>query len=88
MRKSRSDGSDDDVDDEFINKLLIITQTPPSSRKHPSGDRTGDYVPRAKVSAEMARVINDGLQFYEQDISSKLSATVISLGSLHAHLEV
>ena len=45
-----------------------MTQTPPSLRKHPGGDRTGDFVPRSKMTAELAKVINDGLYFYEQDL--------------------
>jgi len=45
-----------------------VTQTPPSLRKHPGGDRTGDFVPRSKMTAELAKVINDGLYFYEQDL--------------------
>jgi len=62
------DESDEDIDDETINKLLIVTQTPPSFRKHPGGDRTGDFVPRSKMTAELAKVINDGLFFYEQEL--------------------
>jgi len=45
-----------------------VTQTPPSLRKHPGGDRTGDFVPRSKMTAELAKVINDGLYFYEQEL--------------------
>ena len=62
--------SDDEIDDVTLNKILIITQTPPSvmPRKHPSGDRTGDFLPRAKMTAELAKIINDGLFYYEQDL--------------------
>ena len=63
----RSDDSDDELDDQMIGNILIVTQTPPSSRKHPGGDRTGDYTPRAKISADLAMVINDGLFYYEQE---------------------
>ena len=42
----RSDDSADEIDDQEVNKILIITQTPPAFRKHPGGDRTGDHVPR------------------------------------------
>ena len=62
------DESDGEIDDETLNKLIIVTQTPPSLRKHPGGDRTGDFVPRSKMTAELAKVINDGLYFYEQDL--------------------
>ena len=66
----RSDDESDDgeIDDETLNKLIIVTQTPPSLRKHPGGDRTGDFVPRSKMTAELAKVINDGLYFYEQEL--------------------
>lgn len=69
-----TDWSDDDEEDNYeisdseINKILIVTQTPPSMRKHPGGDRTGDHTPRSKISAEMMKVINDGLYYYEQDL--------------------
>lgn len=62
------DESDGEIDDETLNKLIIVTQTPPSLRKHPGGDRTGDFVPRSKMTAELAKVINDGLYFYEQEL--------------------
>ena len=63
----RSDDSDDELDDRMLSKILIVTQTPPSARKHPGGDRTSDFTPRAKISAELAMVINDGLFYYEQE---------------------
>ncbi|KAK2165216.1 hypothetical protein LSH36_53g03020 [Paralvinella palmiformis] len=63
-----SDDSDDEVDDQVIDKILIVTQTPPAFRKHPQGDRTGDFLPRSKMTAELAKVINDGLYYYEQDL--------------------
>ena len=68
---SRSDDEEEDnyeISDSEINKILIVTQTPPSMRKHPGGDRTGDHTPRSKISAEMMKVINDGLYYYEQDL--------------------
>lgn len=66
----RSDDDDDDyeIPDSEINKILIVTQTPPAFRKHPGGDRTGDHTPRAKITAEMTKLINDGLYYYEQDL--------------------
>ncbi|XP_071078727.1 la-related protein 1B-like [Haliotis cracherodii] len=63
-----SDDSDDELADSDINKILIVTQTPPAYRKHPGGDRTGDHIPRAKMSSELIKVINDGLYYYEQDL--------------------
>jgi len=65
------DESDGEIDDETLNKLIIVTQTPPSLRKHPGGDRTGDFVPRSKMTAELAKVINDGLYFYEQELQDQ-----------------
>ncbi|XP_041358843.1 la-related protein 1B-like isoform X2 [Gigantopelta aegis] len=63
-----SDESDDEIADSDISKILIVTQTPPAYRKHPGGDRTGDYVPRSKMTSELFKVINDGLYYYEQDL--------------------
>ena len=62
------DESDNEIDDADINKILIVTQTPPSLRKHPGGDRTSDFVPRSKMTSEMTKIINDGLCYYEQDL--------------------
>ncbi|XP_052250264.1 la-related protein 1B-like isoform X5 [Dreissena polymorpha] len=65
-----SDDDDDDyeIPDSEINKILIVTQTPPAFRKHPGGDRTGDHTPRSKITSEMHKLINDGLYYYEQDL--------------------
>ncbi|KAL8609186.1 hypothetical protein ACOMHN_062426 [Nucella lapillus] len=65
-----SDDSDDDteLEDKDIDKLLLITQTPPYLRKHPGGDRTGDHQIRAKFISDMSKVINEGLYSYEQDL--------------------
>uniref|UniRef100_A0A8C9WP74 La ribonucleoprotein 1, translational regulator n=1 Tax=Scleropages formosus TaxID=113540 RepID=A0A8C9WP74_SCLFO len=60
--------SDGEIDDRDVNKILIVTQTPPYLRKHPGGDRTGNYVSRAKLTSELVKVINDGLYYYEQDL--------------------
>lgn len=60
--------SDYEIDDQDINKILIVTQTPPYIRKHPGGDRTGNHICRAKITSELAKVINDGLYYYEQDL--------------------
>ncbi|XP_069834692.1 la-related protein 1B [Dendropsophus ebraccatus] len=71
-RNNFTDWSDDDsdyeIDDQDINKILIVTQTPPHLKKHPGGDRTGNHVSRAKMTSELAKVINDGLYYYEQDL--------------------
>ena len=61
----------DDLDDQAIQKLVIITQTPPANRKSHAttlNDRTGDYLPRSKITSDLAKAINDGLYYYEQDL--------------------
>uniref|UniRef100_A0A672YW15 HTH La-type RNA-binding domain-containing protein n=1 Tax=Sphaeramia orbicularis TaxID=375764 RepID=A0A672YW15_9TELE len=60
--------TDGEIDDHDVNKILIVTQTPPYLRKHPGGDRTGHHTSRAKLTNELAKVINDGLFYYEQDL--------------------
>ncbi|MEQ2206319.1 La ribonucleoprotein domain member 1 [Xenoophorus captivus] len=71
-RNTFTDWSDEDsdceLDDHDVNKILIVTQTPPYLRKHPGGDRTGHHTSRAKLTSELAKVINDGLFYYEQDL--------------------
>ena len=67
---ARSDSDDDEIDDKELNNILIVTQTPPYMKKHPQGDRhpNPDYLPRAKMSAEIAKVINEGLCCYEEEL--------------------
>eukprot|EP00066_Takifugu_rubripes_P029253 XP_011618519.1 PREDICTED: la-related protein 1B isoform X1 [Takifugu rubripes] len=65
---SDEDDSDYELDDQDVNKILIVTQTPPYMRKHPSGDRTGNHESRAKITTDLAKAINDGLYYYEQDL--------------------
>ena len=59
----RDDDSDDEIDDQDIHKIMIVTQTPPPVKKH---DRTGSYVTRVKMTQELSKAINDGLYYYEQ----------------------
>lgn len=59
------DDSDDEIDDQDIHKIMIVTQTPPPIKKH---DRTGNYVTRVKMTQELSKAINDGLYYYEQDL--------------------
>ena len=70
LLRSTTSSTDDEMDDHELGKLLIVTQTshasPAGTRKHPGGDRTGNFLSRAKVTAEIAKTINDGLYFYEQ----------------------
>ena len=64
-----SDTDLDELSDGEISKLLIVTQTPASRpKKHDGYDRTGDFVSRAKMSQDLAQVINDGLYYYEEDL--------------------
>uniref|UniRef100_A0A131XKS1 La-related protein 1 n=1 Tax=Hyalomma excavatum TaxID=257692 RepID=A0A131XKS1_9ACAR len=67
-----SDDSDYEISDTEVNKILIVTQTPPPPRKHEGYDRTGEYVSRVKMTQELAQVINDGLYFYEDDLWNRV----------------
>ncbi|XP_013979396.2 la-related protein 1 isoform X3 [Salmo salar] len=71
-RNTFTDWSDEDSDceiaDNDVNKILIVTQTPPYLRKHPGGDRTGHHTSRSKLTNELVKVINDGLYYYEADL--------------------
>jgi len=71
-RNTFTDWSDEDsdceIDDHDVNKILIVTQTPPYLRKHPGGDRTGQHTSRSKLTTELVKTINDGLFYYEQDL--------------------
>ncbi|XP_071452706.1 la-related protein 1 isoform X2 [Hetaerina americana] len=65
-----SDDSDYELSDHEINKILIVTQTSHSSRypKHEGYDRTGDWTTRVKMTQELGKAINDGLNYYEEDL--------------------
>ncbi|MCL4130430.1 UNVERIFIED_CONTAM: hypothetical protein GTU68_035490, partial [Idotea baltica] len=70
---SWSDGdSDYEISDGDVNKLLIVTQTPPPptarAPKHEGYDKTGDWTTRTKITQELAQVIDDGLNYYQQNI--------------------
>ena len=54
---------DEDISDDFIPSLMIVTQ-PPYQRKHDITN-TG-YLSKAKLSADISQAISDGLYFYEQ----------------------
>jgi len=60
-----SDGSDDELDDFEVSKIVIVTQTPPPPKKH---DRTGNFTNRTKMTQEHAHMISEGLYYYEQDL--------------------
>ena len=61
---SDNDG-DEEFDDDKIGRIMVVTQ-PAYLRKHPSGDRTGNFTSRPKVTSELADVINEGLCQYEK----------------------
>lgn len=66
-----TDCSDNDseyeINDQDLSKILIVTLTPPYMRKHLGRDRTGTHVSWAKITSELAKVI-DGLYYHEQDL--------------------
>lgn len=63
------------MDEEEIQKIIIVTQTSAVLRKHPGGDRTSNYTTRNKMTSDLAQAINDGLYFYEQDLYDDLYET-------------
>ncbi|CAF1277034.1 unnamed protein product [Adineta steineri] len=67
---NQDEDSDFELDDNDISKLLIITPTPPSNRKHnaKNQEHTGEFTPRARMTAEIAKIINDGLRRYEEEL--------------------
>lgn len=53
-----------DLDDEYVSKLIIVTQSP---AKH---DRSHTKHHRKSMTDDLYSAINDGLYFYEQNLSS------------------
>ena len=49
-------------------------------RKHGGQDRTGDFLPRSKITSDLARAINDGLYYYEQDLKKQHTTTPGTIG--------
>lgn len=66
------DDDDNELSDRDINKILIFTQTNAvsSSRipKHEGHDRTGDWITRVKMTQDLEQLINDGLNYYEEEL--------------------
>nr|CAD7430508.1 unnamed protein product [Timema monikensis] len=83
-----TDWSDEDSDyelsDHEINKILIVTQTSQSSRypKHEGYDRTGDWTTRVKITQDLEHTINDGLNYYEDDLWLKQDWALARLDSI------
>ena len=75
--------SDFELDDDDIDKILIITPTPPSHRKQQKQAehqaRPGESTPRARMTAELAKIIDDGLKWYEKALWQERSAPVRDL---------
>ena len=69
------------MDDQDVQKIIIVTQTPPAFKKHPGGDRTSNFISRPKMTTDIAAAINDGLYFYEQ-----VCLCVFSRNYNHVHL--
>ncbi|XP_059481734.1 la-related protein 1B isoform X2 [Neocloeon triangulifer] len=93
---AEDDSDDYELSDQEINKLLIVTQVidqntspnipqtslPSRIPKHDGYDRTGDHCTRVKLSQELAQVINDGLNYYEDDLwDDDLETVTIQPGS-------
>lgn len=62
------DDSDYELSDQDVNKLIIVTQTPPPARKQEGNYRSRGWSAYSGMSQEMAATINDGLYYYEQDL--------------------
>src|SRR6218665_1796084 len=64
------DYDDEDVDDCFLNHLLVVKEhsAPSSATTMKKHDRAGACVPRSKMNAMIARHISESLLEYEQEI--------------------
>lgn len=82
------DDSDYEIDDQDLNKILIVAQTPQYMRKHHGGDRTGTHTSQADITSDLAEVINHGLYYYEQDMwaESENTRTAIKVTISGEHL--
>ncbi|KAH7645645.1 la-related protein 1-like protein [Dermatophagoides farinae] len=68
-RKTYIDYSDyddyDEISDQDLKKIILVTQ---SRKGNQLNDRTGDWTTRVKMTQEMAKIIDDGLFHYEQNL--------------------
>lgn len=60
--------STEDMTDANINKLIIVTQTPPPSKRQ--YDRTGDYSKRSDRDRRLIEEMEHGLRKYEEELWS------------------
>ena len=49
-------------------KILIITPTSNRKQQQQNHERTGEYTPRARMTAELGKIIDDGLRWYEEEL--------------------
>ncbi|XP_012255767.2 la-related protein 1 isoform X2 [Athalia rosae] len=89
------DDDDYELSDRDINKLLIVTQSNPTSiaipsriPKHEGHDRTGDWTTRVKMSQDLEQAINDGLYYYEEDLWTEDGQRVGSVSSTGSYKTV
>ncbi|RWS10778.1 la-related protein 1-like protein [Dinothrombium tinctorium] len=70
------DNSDYEFSDNEVNRIIIVTQVKGSRDriKHEGYDRTGDWSTRVKITQGLAKVVNDGLFYYEQDLWNKANS--------------
>ncbi|KAK0416859.1 hypothetical protein QR680_012721 [Steinernema hermaphroditum] len=69
-REASSSESIEDISDSNINKLIIVTQTPPPSNKR-QYDRTGDFTKRAERLQRLHEEVELGLRRYEDELWSE-----------------
>lgn len=92
IRRSEGEDSDyDELSDNEINKLLIVTQVSHANRlaKHDGYDRTGDWQSRVKISQDLEQEIDLGLQIYEENLWSQqqwVSIIYFELGLFTYHV--
>ena len=85
MTRSDDEEEEYEMSDTEVNKIIIVTQTPPCLKKHPGGDRTGYHVPRSKMTANLAKIINDGLYYYEMDLWQDEALTAVCVTNANTH---
>eukprot|EP00127_Corallochytrium_limacisporum_P005162 Clim_evm2s200 gene=Clim_evmTU2s200 len=77
-------GNNDMYDDE-IEDLVVVTQPVQDHRKHMGYDRTGDFMQRREKTKEWAQMINDGLYYYEQEfIDDDYHSLDVSISQTHS----